>query len=189
MLAKAIKMSRPSRSFSGTHSSLLSLGMGFVNQMTDLYVSRFESAFRILHIPTFRRRFEQYWTNPTGTPEVAQMQLELVIAIGTSLQSKAMKQGEVYTAAIQSLYAAQQWLSGPIEKDRLSIDALQLQCLLIVARQTLSFGSDLIWVAVGTLVRTAMQMGLHRDPKHYRKMDTLLVLYAYYRNVKRKHFS
>ena len=60
-----------------------------------------------------------------------------------------------------------------MEKDRLSISGLQVQCLLILACQTLSVGRGLIWIAMGTLVRTAMQMGLHRDPKYFTKMTML----------------
>jgi hypothetical protein len=60
-----------------------------------------------------------------------------------------------------------------MEKDRLSINGLQVHCLLIIARQTLSVGGDLIWVSMGNLVRAAMQLGLHRDPRHLGKMTLL----------------
>lgn len=60
-----------------------------------------------------------------------------------------------------------------MEKDRLSISGLQVQCLLIIARQTLAVGGDLIWIAMGTLVRTAMQMDQHLDLKHLTRMAML----------------
>jgi hypothetical protein len=60
-----------------------------------------------------------------------------------------------------------------MEKNRLSISGLQVQCLLILARHTLSVGGDLIWIAMGSLVRSAMQMGLHHDPKHFTNMSIL----------------
>ncbi|CAM1509693.1 Fc.00g000280.m01.CDS01 [Cosmosporella sp. VM-42] len=65
----------------------------------------------------------------------------------------------------QWVHAAQSWASGPMGKDRISLSGLQVQCLLILARQVLSIGGDLVWIAVGTLIRTAMHMGLHRDPQ------------------------
>ncbi|KAK7717699.1 hypothetical protein SLS64_003194 [Diaporthe eres] len=66
----------------------------------------------------------------------------------------------------QWIYAAQNWLSGPLEKDRLSISGLQIYCLTILARQIFSVGGDLTWISTGSLVQIAMQMGLHRDPKN-----------------------
>lgn len=37
----------------------------------------------------------------------------------------------------------------------------------------LRVGGDLIWVSVGTLLRMAMQMGLHHDPRHFPHMTIL----------------
>ncbi|PNP59968.1 hypothetical protein FNYG_14705 [Fusarium nygamai] len=47
---------------------------------------------------------------------------------------------------------------------------LQIMCLLHLARQTAGFGADLVWISSGTLFRTAMYMGLHRDPMHLPKV-------------------
>jgi len=58
-----------------------------------------------------------------------------------------------------------------MEKDRLSISGLQVQLSLILVRQTLSISGDLIWIAMGTVIRTAIQLGLHRDPKHVMRND------------------
>lgn len=58
-----------------------------------------------------------------------------------------------------------------MEKDSLGISGLQVQCLLILARQSLAVGGDLMWIAMGTLLHTAIQLGLHRDLKHFSKMS------------------
>jgi hypothetical protein len=73
----------------------------------------------------------------------------------------------------QWIYAAQTWLSGPLEKDRLNISGIQIYCLTILARQIFSVGSELVWVSVGSLIHRAMQIGLHRDPKHLPAMSLL----------------
>jgi hypothetical protein len=67
--------------------------------------------------------------------------------------------------ATKWIFAAQSWLSAPFEKARLHTSALQLQCLLMLARQGHSIAGDLVWTSVGTLLRIALQMGYHRDPK------------------------
>ncbi|RYP42685.1 hypothetical protein DL767_000054 [Monosporascus sp. MG133] len=65
----------------------------------------------------------------------------------------------------QWVFAAQTWLSGPLEKDRLNIAGQQIYCLTILARQIFSVDGDLVWLSKGSLVNEAMQMGLYRDPE------------------------
>lgn len=166
-----MKASRPSRCLSYSEPSLST--KDFADQMTRLYISRFESAFRILHIPSFWTEYEQYWSNPAEAANASKFKVQLVIAVGSSLYPESCNTAKIQSAACQWVYAAQNWLSGPMEKDRLGISALQVQCLLILARQTLSIGGDLIWIAMGTVVRTAMQVGLHHDPKHITRVTIL----------------
>lgn len=101
------------------------------------------------------------------------LKVQLVTAIGIVIHQDPTDIPDIYSTARQWLYAAQEWLSGPIKKNRISIDSLQVQCLLILARQALAIGGDIVWISMGTVVRTAMQMGLHRDPKHFKKMGIL----------------
>jgi hypothetical protein len=96
----------------------------------------------------------------------------LVLAIGTVFISDSTKATSLRANARQWVYAAQQWLSAPLEKSRVSIRGLQIQCLLILARETIGIGSDLIWTSIGTLIRTAMQLG-HRDPQTFYGMSPL----------------
>ncbi|KAK5287014.1 hypothetical protein LTR43_009033 [Exophiala xenobiotica] len=141
--------------------------------MVHLYVTRFESVFRILHIPSFWIEYEKYWSNPTEAETVLQLKIQLVAAIGSVIRQDVTDTTDIYSTARQWLYVAQEWLSGPMKKNRISIGSLQVQCLLILARQVLAVGGDIVWISLGTVVRTAMQMGLHRDPKHFKKMGVL----------------
>ena len=141
--------------------------------MVHLYITHFESAFRILHIPSFWIEYERYWSDPIGAETIIQLKVQLVIAIGTSIHQDTVDTTSIYSSARQWLYAAQEWLHVAMKKNRISIDSLQLQCLLILARQALAVGGDIVWISMGTVVRTAMQMGLHRDPKHFKRMGVL----------------
>ena len=175
IFARGMKAFRPSRSIPGPAVPNLSmlLDRDFANRMTQLYISRFESAFRILHVPSFWTEYEQYWRNPTETSSAVQFKIKLVIAIGSSLYRSGSDTDMVRSVSAQWVYAAQSFVSGPMEKDQLSLDGLQVQCLLILARQFLYISGDLIWIAVGTLARTAMQMGLHRDHENFANMAVL----------------
>lgn len=96
------------------------------------------------------------------------------MAIGSTLYNgEEGKYEDLRSLASASVYMAQNWLSGPMDKDRLTLAGLQVQCLLILARQCLSIGDELTWISVGTVLRTAMQMGLHRDPRHFPNMGVL----------------
>ncbi|KIW11058.1 hypothetical protein PV08_10357 [Exophiala spinifera] len=151
----------------------LSVAKDIADEMVHLYTTRFESVFRILHVPSFWNEYELYWSEPLVARTVLKLKIQLVTAIGIAIRQAPIDVPDVYTMARQWLYAAQEWLSGPMKKNRISIESLQLQCLLILARQALAIGGDIVWISMGTVVRTAMQMGLHRDPKHFKKMGIL----------------
>ncbi|KIW64047.1 hypothetical protein PV04_09007 [Phialophora macrospora] len=172
VLSKSIKSSRPSRC-SSFPQAYPSIAKEVTDQMVHLYMTRFESVFRILHVPSFWVEYEEYWSAPMEAETILQLKVQLVTAIGTVIHLDPLDTTDMYSTARQWLNSAQEWLSGPMEKDRISIGSLQVQCLLILARQALAVGGDIVWISMGTVVRTAMQMGLHRDPKHFKRMGIL----------------
>ncbi|OAP55219.1 hypothetical protein AYL99_10919 [Fonsecaea erecta] len=117
--------------------------------------------------------YEKFWSDPENVETVLRQKVQLVIAIGTSIHRGTINRTDTCSMVRQWLYTAQEWLSGPLKKDRISIASLQVQCLLILARQVLAVGGDIVWISMGTVVRMAMQMGLHRDPKHFKGMGIL----------------
>ncbi|KAI1748286.1 fungal-specific transcription factor domain-containing protein [Xylaria castorea] len=164
-LSQNVKTLRPGRFLSCPEPIVSSPDTA--DHLVYLYESNMESAFRILHRPSFRKEYERYKAASIDVADVTMLKIQLVIAIGSGICPEIADANEVRRAACQWLYAAQEWLSGPMEKNRLNMDGIQVHCLLILARQILSVGGDLSWVAMGVLVRTAVQLGLHRDPKHF----------------------
>ncbi|PTB36141.1 hypothetical protein M441DRAFT_83989 [Trichoderma asperellum CBS 433.97] len=171
-LAQKLKQNDPGRSITQSGPGLPTSCKSWADQMVHLYLTRFESVFRILHIPSFRAEYEEFSKNPEQSPLALQFKVKLVMAIGSSLYRDTADADNIGWNSCRWVHEAQTWVSGPV-KDRISLDGLQVQCLLILARQVLSIGGDLVWIAVGTLVRTAMHMGLHRDPVYFRKMTLL----------------
>ncbi|KAK6076539.1 hypothetical protein SCUP515_05368 [Seiridium cupressi] len=174
-LSRGLKATRPGRLLSRPEPIAPTRDTG--DHLARLYLSHFESVFRILHVPSFWTEWEHYWAGPADASEVTTLKVQLVIAIGSGvcgageLPSSAR---DVHQTACRWVFAAQVWLAAPLEKDRLSLGCIQIHCLLILARQVLFIGSDLCWVAMGTLLRCAIQLGLHRDPKHFPSMSILL---------------
>ncbi|KAJ8105998.1 hypothetical protein ONZ43_g7210 [Nemania bipapillata] len=126
------------------------------DKLVDAYLRTTETVFRVLHVPSFRRDYEQYWTAPdsAGTPFV--IQLQLVMAIGCT----------IYDDFFSMRKSAVQW-------GKLTITGLQNMILLTLARETASVGGDLVWINAGSVLRSSQYMGLHRDPSRLPKMSRL----------------
>jgi hypothetical protein len=138
------------------------------DKLVALYLRTCESIYRIIHIPTFKREYEDYWLDPSRATTGFAVELVLIMAIGTCFYQEPGNE-ELRSMAQQWVYSAQSWTAGPFEKSRLNLTGIQIYCLLVLARQTNAIGGDLIWTASGALLRTAFSMGLHRDPKHFSK--------------------
>ncbi|KAI0157936.1 hypothetical protein GGR52DRAFT_181509 [Hypoxylon sp. FL1284] len=172
-IARNTKMGRPSRNLSCSKFDFEPPSREIADAMVTLYFRSFESTYRILHVPSFRNEYQRYWDDPGDVSMGLRLQILLVIAIGSSLHEHGDTDVEFRNKVHQWVYAAQTWLTGPLEKDRLNIVGLQVHCLTLLARQVFSIGSDLVWMSMGSLIHRAMQTGLHRDPKHLPPMCLL----------------
>ncbi|KAI1206064.1 uncharacterized protein F4807DRAFT_453663 [Annulohypoxylon truncatum] len=138
------------------------------DELVEGYLRTVESVFRILHVPSFRKEYEEFWSSPDSVDVSFKIQLQLVMAIGSIVYDARFT---LRKSAIQWVYEAQFWLMSPIPKARLTISGLQTMLLLCFAQQAASVGHDLVWISVGDVMRSAMYMGLHRDPKKLPKMN------------------
>nr|A0A2U8U2K7.1 RecName: Full=Transcription factor asR3; AltName: Full=Xenovulene A biosynthesis cluster protein R3 [Sarocladium sp. 'schorii']AFD18258.1 R3 [Sarocladium strictum]AWM95792.1 transcription factor [Sarocladium sp. 'schorii'] len=134
--------------------------------MAKLYFESFESAYRILHAPTFWANYEKYWQAPEAASNAVYLQILLVVAIGSSIYDHGDCNAVLDNIEMSRpcIFAAENWLADPFEKDRLEIAGLQVYCLCNMARQIYNVGGDLIWTSMGPLLYRALQVGLHREP-------------------------
>jgi hypothetical protein len=172
-MARVVKAERPINSYTLPDFKSHVPPRETSDQLVHLYFRTFESTSRVLHRGLFFQEYEQYWSNPAAGSTSFVIKLLLVMAIGAALYDDGTTRNSLRSLAPQWIYSAQTWLSSPFEKSRLNLAGLEIECLLILARQTHSLNGDLIWVTVGSLVRTAMSMGLHRDPSHFPKIPVL----------------
>ena len=143
------------------------------DKLMQLYLRTFETVFRVLHLPTFHSEYLEYWNNPEEASDPFVLTLLLIMAIGTCFhQDPGSTEDSLRDSSAQWIYAAQTWLSAPFGKRRLGLLGIQIYCLLIFARLTNAVEGDLTWITVGSLVRTAMAIGLHRDPAHFQHMSS-----------------
>ncbi|RSL51072.1 hypothetical protein CEP54_011602 [Fusarium duplospermum] len=158
ILGRRIKESRL-QSTSSTNP--LDVPRSTADSFLEHYVSNFEPVFPILHIPSFKADYDRYWNDPNQVSTVFRVQLQLVLALGSCLFDDTFT---FRNRASRWVNEAQLWLLTPPEKSRMTIPGIQIMILLTLARSVCGAGQDTVWVLTGLLLRTAMYMGLHRDP-------------------------
>ncbi|KAK5451414.1 hypothetical protein LTS15_008178 [Exophiala xenobiotica] len=134
---------------------------GVADQLVERYLRIIEPFYRVLHIPTFKKHYETIWVSNNHYDAAFMVQLKLVLAIGSTTYDE---QFSLRASAIRWIYEAQTWLCTPNSKARLNMQSLQINILLLLARELVDVCGDLTWISAGTLYRRAVYMGLHRDP-------------------------
>lgn len=139
--------------------------------LLDRYLRTFEGVFRVLHVPSFCKEYDDYWSGKAqGKPSVL-LKIMLVCAIGVPFYT-GVDQPQLRVACAKWIQAAENWLAAPHAKSRLNMAGLQIQILLLLAKQVCNIEGDHIWIPAGALLRTAMYLGLHRDPSYFGKINT-----------------
>ncbi|KAB8345906.1 hypothetical protein FH972_022961 [Carpinus fangiana] len=143
-------------------------------RLVDLYLNTFERVFRVLHIPTFQREFNEHWNNPHNGNTSFIVKLLLILAIGACFDKDSSQDGSSFHEFSSLwIYAAEVWLKTSMGKQNLNLGGIQAHCLVLIARQTSTTGGDLTWISAGLLVRQAVSVGLHRDPSNFPNMSVL----------------
>lgn len=134
------------------------------------YMNNFENQLRILHKPSFLLAVDRFWDvqgiNPLQYSDLIPQMLS-VLAIASSLDDSCLIEEESSRGhGLASTYCdlIGIWLEGQKGKERLKLSTLQTQTLLLLAKQYSVERFKDIWNATGSLVRSAMTIGLHRDP-------------------------
>jgi hypothetical protein len=131
------------------------------------YLRTTERVFRVFHIPSFKMKYEMFWSSSETTDPIFLLQLKLTMAIGAAMYDDKFS---LRVSAVRWIHEAETWLSAPSFKARLTLPSLQIMILLCLAREIAGVGGDLIWISAGAMLRSAMYMGLHRDPSQLPKM-------------------
>jgi hypothetical protein len=140
------------------------------NKLVTIYLDNFENELRVLHKPSFSSVFGQFW----GAQRMDSLQfsdfvpqLLCVLAIASSLDDACLLEDEGSRGhGLASTYCAlvEDWLDSLTGKQRLKFSTLQTQTLLLMAKQNSLHRVKDMWNATGSLVRSAMIIGIHRDP-------------------------
>ena len=131
------------------------------------FINTMEIPFRVLHIPSFIKQYSEYCTNPQDAKHTFITQLLLVLSIGARFCEDIVLERQLRWRAQQWVLNVQSW----IMSQRLTISNLQTQCLLLLAQKVNAVTGVPAHIATGTLLQSAMHLGLHRDPIYLPKVS------------------
>ncbi|KAI4672071.1 uncharacterized protein J4E78_000571 [Alternaria triticimaculans] len=120
-----------------------------------------ETLYRVLHVPSFQHAYDNMWKGKSESNMAFVMMLKLVLAIGAMIYDDKVC---MRANAVRWVFEAQTWLSSPLFKSKLGIQYLQISILLLIARELVDVGSELVWISAGAVYRAAVYVGLHKDP-------------------------
>jgi hypothetical protein len=126
------------------------------DRLVAAYMDVSEATYRVLHFPTFREQYNLFWDGKLQS-EYFLPQLLAVLAIVSRFTTKSQGFSHeriegVHTPTAFSLVRT--WLDG-------------LRGKQLTNRRALMFRPQELWIPLGSIVRTAMAMGLHRDPSEF----------------------
>ncbi|KAH8177904.1 fungal specific transcription factor domain-containing protein [Sarocladium implicatum] len=139
--------------------------------LITVYLDQFEQVHRIVHIPTFRREYEQFWQPVGATRHAALTALILSMMAVTScvhtheslrfigMMSNARHWAERWIKACDAWYIKQS------QKHRRLIH-YQVACLLYLGKRVNTIKKKRFWTGSGGLIQDGIAVGLHREPSY-----------------------
>ena len=147
-----------------------------------LYEMHWEGLTRVMHKPSFLRESEELqaflnsrqsvedYSLPANIRESLVPQMAGILALSARLTKSGSDTvlGDQISSWMEMI---QRWLDGLKGKERLNIQTLRTQVLLLqVKMNNLAQTSDL-WKESGSILRSAMIVGLHQDPENYSEIS------------------
>lgn len=136
------------------------------DRLITAYIDHSEAICRIIHFPTFFEQYSLFWEGKLQC-DYFLPQLLSAISIASRFTTKTKGFGHERIEGVHLPTACalvRTWLDGLKGKQLIDFGVLQVELLLIVCQKTLMYRPQELWTELGSIVRMAMTMGLHRDP-------------------------
>lgn len=139
--------------------------------LIDVYLDQFEQVHRIVHIPTFRKEYEEYWEPGSTTRHAAFTALILaMMAVSSCVRTHEHTKfiGMMSNArhwAERWIKACDDWSKRQSQKHRRLIH-YQVACLLYLGKRVNTIKKKRFWTGSGALIQDGIAVGLHREPSH-----------------------
>lgn len=143
-----------------------------VDRLVSRYFNSYDPAVHILHPPSWYRLYEKHWEEPEKTTAAWLGQLYAILCLAMHSFHRMDDEPPEYRGKSLVLASNYRTLTGQCLlladftkpfSHMIETMVLHLHCEYARTRDT-EVG---VWVLVGMIVRLAMRMGYHRDPKYY----------------------
>ncbi|KAI9681156.1 MAG: hypothetical protein M1817_002438 [Caeruleum heppii] len=144
--------------------------------IADKLVSRYfncsDPAVHIIHGPSFRAEYEAHWANPTNTQVGWLGKLYAILCLAMQSYHRADEEPAEYMG--NSMRIANMYRKGTVDclvqANFTKPGSTTLETLILHLQGEYSRSRDAdvgVWILAGMIVRLAMRMGYHRDPRPY----------------------
>ncbi|KAM0323020.1 hypothetical protein ACHAQA_009119 [Verticillium albo-atrum] len=139
--------------------------------LVEVYLSQFEQVHRIVHIPTFRREYAQFWADPaTSRCAAFTAMLLAMIAVSNCIHTHERLRftgmlSNAHNTAHKWIELVERWQARQSMKHRRLIH-YQIACLLYLGKRINTVKKKRFWTNSGALIQDGISVGLHRDPSH-----------------------
>ncbi|TFB06237.1 hypothetical protein CCMA1212_001974 [Trichoderma ghanense] len=139
--------------------------------LISVYLDQFEQIHRIVHVPTFRKEYAEFWVPGTKQRYAAFTALVLsMMAVASCVHTHDSLKfvGMMSTArhkAEKWIVACDDWAGRQSQKHRRLIH-YQIACLLYLGKRVNTIKKKRFWTSSGQLIRDGIAVGLHREPSH-----------------------
>lgn len=138
------------------------------DSLLNIYLSGSETIYRVLHITSFMRQYNQYWEGKPQ-PDTFLPQLLSILCVGYRYLGAGKGQYPdregIHIPTASSLVRT--WLDSLRGKQLVEFSTLQTEILQLMAQRMINPQNQESWTHLGLIVRMAMTMGFHRDPSEF----------------------
>ncbi|RMZ69956.1 Zn2Cys6 transcription factor [Pyrenophora seminiperda CCB06] len=141
----------------------------YCDRLVTTYFRCFERCLRIVHRPTFMRQYEGLWLSDNWEMCSRSIipQLTAILTVAYHIDDATPDDGaEDHSKYLRgaAVELVQAWLDGLDRRQRTELSTLQVELLLLCARSFREPHVGKTWSYAGSIVRSALLMGLHLDP-------------------------
>lgn len=136
------------------------------DKLVRTYIDTSETIYRILHVPTFMKEYTMYWDGKLQSESFLPKLLS-VLATASRFDTKSRGLGHERKEGVHIPTASalvRSWLDNRRGRQSIDFSGLQVEVLLLHSKRVFATRHQEMWTEMAHVVRTAMAMGMHRDP-------------------------
>ncbi|KIX09369.1 uncharacterized protein Z518_00448 [Rhinocladiella mackenziei CBS 650.93] len=140
------------------------------DRFIENYFDSFEKTHRMLHRSVFAEEMQNFWNSPWSPNYEWLAQLLIMLALGCPTKDRLEDTRLIGTL----LDGAEACLMQTRFMAKPTLTTIRVMTMMAIAKQIdlVSFDdSDGVWSFLGLIIRFALSMGLHRDPKWFESMS------------------